>query len=543
MMLKKLFLFWTILVFVGCGEVTTGSPTQTPETEEAEETEVTEVTVSGTITYDSIPFKGTGTSGLDYHNIVQKNVRGAVVEIVDATGKVLGETSTDSRGAYSIRVIGTRGKVRVSAKLYKAVSSGEASWDFQVKDNTNSNALYVMEGSLANLGKNSRQTRNLNASSGWDGSSYSSKRTAAPFAILDVVYQAIEKVTTAQSDTTFDPLNIFWSKNNVATNGKKSLGQITTSHYDNTALYILGKENSDTDEYDSAVIGHEWGHYYESQFSRSDSIGGPHGSGDMLDIRVAFGEGFGTAIGCMIIDSPLYIDSLGSKQGATGVFANLEEGGSRINAGWYNETSIYSIIYDVFDSDDDAGDTLSLGFSPIHNLFIGSEKNTEAFTSIFTFITALKAENPGNDIAIDAITSNESIAPITDIYGTGRINRASQNANPLYSSLSVGGSVDLLTNYSATATSIDNKLGAYNFVRFTIPSSGTYTINISQVGGTGSPDPDILLYKGASNHPIAVADAIGTTDRISTVLSAGTYRMAVIVYAQKTGHTFRVTLN
>ena len=498
------------------------------------------VTLLGTVTYDSVPFQSSSSAKLDYNNISQKIVRGALVEVLNSAGTVIGTTSTDASGAYSLSVTGTTVKVRISAKLYKAVSSGQSSWDFQVQDNTNSNALYVMEGSLASLGSNSTQTRTLNAPSGWDGSSYSSTRVAGPFAILDVVYQAIQLVTSAQSDAVFAPLNIFWSKDNISSTSKvPSLGQILTSHFDGTSLYILGKENSDTDEYDKAIVAHEWGHYYEANFSRADNIGGGHGNGDMLDIRVAFGEGFGTAMGCIIIGSPLYQDSAGSQQGTTGVFANLENGGSRTHAGWYSEQSIYDILYDIYDSNDDTGDTLSLGFTPIHNLLIGTEKNTGAFTSIFSFIAGLKAENPTESSKIDTIVANENIATITDIYGTGRTNR-NVNANPLYTALSVGSTVTISPDYSATSTSLSNRLGTYNFINFTIPSDGTYTITASS--GT-STNLKFNVYKAGSKTTSLTSSSIGSNISGQTSLSAGTYRMELIDYSFLSGQTFTITLN
>ncbi len=554
MMLRKSFLFFMVLLLTACGgdgsdEVGSNSIDRGGAAEESIDTVISiptqdrNVTILGEVTYDFVPFKSGGVSGLDYNNIVQKPVRGAVVEIVDGSGKVLGRGSTDVNGNYSIDVEGTIAKVRVYARLYQELTAKKASWDFQVKDNTNANALYVMEGALVGLGENSTQTRNLNAASGWDGTRYSSTRVAAPFAILDVVYEAVQKVVTAQNDAQFGSLDIFWSKNNIAASGSITLGEITTSHYDGKSLYILGAENSDTDEYDRAVVAHEWGHYYEDKFSRSDSIGGAHGRGDMLDIRVAFGEGFGTALGCIIIDNPLYLDSSGRGQSVTGVFANLEDGGSHENPGWYNESSIYSIIYDIYDSNDDAGDTLSFGFTPIHKVLIDHQRNTDAFTSIFTFITGLKAQNPDYVAAIDAITSNEKIAPIIDIYGTGRTNRFNENANPLYSTIPLGGSVNFTTNYSATSTSSENRLGAYNFLKFTIEQSGTYTITISPLGGGGIPDPDMFLYTGASNQPIASATATGVSDSITARLEPGTYRLAAIVYDHNDNATFTVTLN
>ncbi|MEZ4266607.1 MAG: calcium-binding EGF-like domain-containing protein [Myxococcota bacterium] len=72
-------------------------------------------------------------------------------------------------------------------------------------------------------------------------------------------------------------------------------------------IYILGSDE-DTDEYDDPVLLHEYGHYLEFYLSRSDSPGGDH-DGSKTDPRLAWGEGYGTYIGCAISDTPLYIDS------------------------------------------------------------------------------------------------------------------------------------------------------------------------------------------------------------------------------------------
>ena len=65
----------------------------------------------------------------------------------------------------------------------------------------------------------------------------------------------------------------------------------------------------DTDEFDQHVIAHEFGHYIENSFSRADNIGGAHGRGDKLDIRVAFGEGFGYAFSAIVLGDPVARDS------------------------------------------------------------------------------------------------------------------------------------------------------------------------------------------------------------------------------------------
>jgi len=499
------------------------------------------VKLKGTITYDSVPVNVNGV-GLDYRHTIQKSVRGAVVRIVDSSSQELARTTTDEHGYYEFNIANVASKVKV--QVFSKLKS--SNWDFQVKDNTNGDALYVMEGSLASVNKTKSQTRNLNASSGWSGSSYSGTRTSAPFAILDVVYQAIQKVRSADSSIVFPPLNIFWSKNNKPASGNISNGDIGTSYYNgNSSLYILGDENSDTDEYDSGVIAHEWGHYYEAKFSRADSIGGGHSGGDFLDIRLAFGEGFGNAVSSMLRDNPNYWDSSGQHQ-ANGWSMNLETENNRDNPGWFSEASIQRILYDIYDSHDDAGDTISYGFKPIHQLLIGKEKNTPAFTSIFTFIKGLKDEHSSDATAIDNIVAQESIASITDIYGSGRTNRK-ENANPLYDVLSTGNDVTIVTNYAVdrylSERSRTNQLGAYNFVKVTVPSDGDYTITVTQVGSSGNPDPDFYLYRGSSNQPIASAEnPPALSDTLTKHLESGIYRMAIIVYNQYSGTSYSVKL-
>ncbi|MEZ5459313.1 MAG: hypothetical protein R3E65_08385 [Steroidobacteraceae bacterium] len=37
-------------------------------------------------------------------------------------------------------------------------------------------------------------------------------------------------------------------------------------------IFVLGRADIDTDEFDQHVIAHEWGHYYQDNFSRDDSL-------------------------------------------------------------------------------------------------------------------------------------------------------------------------------------------------------------------------------------------------------------------------------
>ena len=177
------------------------------------------VSISGEITFDFVP--ATQTSGLDYSSATQKSSRGVVVEAIRASdSSILDSTTTNSSGDYIVTVpVNTDIKIRIKAQMLK---TGTPSWDFQVVDNTNSKALYVADSASFNSGMTNITNKNLHAPSGWGGSSYTSTRVAAPFTILDTVYQAVNKITGANPVVTIPQLLINWSVNNTTASGDRS---------------------------------------------------------------------------------------------------------------------------------------------------------------------------------------------------------------------------------------------------------------------------------------------------------------------------------
>jgi len=475
---KLLFLSFTLLLFffVGC----------TPEPVAEGEG----IKISGTITYDRVPVK-TGNYGLislDYNNIQKETGKYLIVKAIDENGVVLYQTTSNGSGKYAVYVPeNTNIKLRVYARMYN-----EGAWDVSVVDNTNLKALYAIEGTLANSGS-TPTVRDLHADSGWDGSGYAYPRDAGPFAILDSINGVMQKVTLAKPDIIFPQLTVNWSVNNVASGGERSLGQIVTSNYDGeNNLWILGDANSDTDEYDDHIIIHEWGHFFEDKFSRSDSIGGPHSSGDALDIRVAFGEGFGNALSAIATDNPLYFDTSGYNQ-SSGWAMDIESAQPE-NPGWFSEASIQRILYDLYDqkSENEQGDRLGLGFKPIFDAMVKKERNTPAFTSIFSFIHALKSENSSQAYKIDEVVASEQISTISDAYGTYRSNSANGTyTTPIYRDLKVG---KWITQCNQNTFGVYNKLGNRTFIKVTIKKAGFYTFDAQPYGGAYG-DPDIVIYK------------------------------------------------
>ena len=427
---------------------------------------------------------------------------------MDENGQVLAQTTTNNAGDYTIYVPkNTSVKIRAYARMFK-----EDVWDLSVVDNTNQQSQYAIEGEFHSSGEEATQ-RDLHASSGWDGQGYSQSRDAAPFAILDSINTVMQKVIVASPDIQFPQLLVNWSINNVSVGGDTSLGQIGTSSYtaDDGHMWILGDANSDTDEYDDHIIIHEWSHFFEDKFSRSDSIGGGHSSGDALDIRVAFGEGFANAMSAIATDNPIYFDTSGYNQ-ASGWFMNVESAQAE-NPGWFSEASIQRILYDLYDSDNEGLDQASLGFRPIFNAMVGKERNAKAFTSIFTFINALKSENSADSSSIDQVVSSERINRIDDAYGNYRTNTANGIfTTPIYRTLEVG---KWITQCNKNNYGVYNKLGNRTYINVNIPQAGVYTFG-AQPYGSAYGDPDIVLYetsypfdiKGMSPHEGVSSDSL-----------------------------------
>lgn len=485
-----------------------------------------DVSISGTVSFDRVPHRA--NNALDYDNIIAEPVRGAVVEIIcQEDGLAVVSDDTNENGEYSLSIPADAGRVfvRVKAQMKK---TGTPAWTFSVVDNTQNKALYVLDGSVFDP-SGDVLTRNLHATSGWTGSAYTAVRAAAPFAILNTVYAAFNKVLEVEPNAVFPPLQLNWSKNNISVAGELVLGQIGTSFFSDDEIYLLGAENVDTDEYDVHVIAHEFGHYLEEVFFRSDSIGGSHSSLSSLDIRVAFSEGFSNAYSGIATGDSVYRDSDGNGQ-STGFGFNVDNNNCTVK-GWYNECSVQAIIYDLHDNKVDRVDNINLGFNPLFNVLANEYKNSDAMTSIFSFIHELKENHSADASAIDVLVADQNIDTITDIYGDSEIsnNPGITDMLPVYEVIITNGSA--VNICSTDEFQVFNGLGVSRFLRFNMPETGTVTIKATKTSGPGN-DPDIYLYHKGQVRGIAETTTINTETLTTSVLLSGrTYVVEVFEFS------------
>jgi hypothetical protein len=491
---------------VGALAACSGDGSETPGPPEAT------VSLTGQVTFDRVP--AVAGEGLVYSQTVAQPARGVTVELLQG-GTVSASTTTDTLGNYSFAGVpqSTDVSVRVRAEMLRV---GSPSWNFRVVDNVNGEALYTLAGAVFNTGT-ADVTRNLHAASGWTGAAYTATRSAAPFAILDVAYDAVQLVLTAEPSTIFPALRFHWSPANVPVLGTGP-GEIGSSRFQtDIGILLVGAADQDTDEYDRHVIAHELGHYLEHHFSRSDSIGGPHALSDQLDMRLAFGEAWGTAFAAIATADDVYKDTFGAGQRQS-FSADVEQRPSRTNPnpGWFNEESLQSLIFDLYDNGRDVPpgslivDDLALGFGPIWRAFTSEQRTTRALTSVFPFVNALKVARPADAALIDNLTTSQRIADVDDAYGTGQTNfgvptkrtplEVSMDFNTVYGSLAVGATLQnvcSLDDYSSALTGAENKLASRRFVRFTVTNPGPHTISVRARAPLNAPaDPDLVLYLG-----------------------------------------------
>lgn len=474
------------------------------------------VNITGKVRFERVNFLTTGVRPLDYANPVLRPARGVMVRALNAGGTQAEITTgvTDANGDYTLSVpSGTNVIVEVVARMQK--TGAAPTWDVRVQDGTAGTSPYTHRSPSFSSG--SGVTRNIDIPTGISaaGTATGASRPSGPFAILDTIYTAQQAVVGVSPAIAFPALIVDWGSQNDGT---------FFSTQGNQHIALLADLTEDTDEFDQHVVAHEFGHYIEFNFSRADNIGGSHGLGDRLDPRVAFGEGFGYAFAAIVLNDPLARDSfvgdvtpndgVDNPVPASGGF-NVETNPATSPPGtgndregcWCSESSVWSILYDLYDPAADGNDTLALGLQPIWNVLTGAQKNTPAFTTIFSFVTALKTAQPASATAIDTLVgaqnidaSNINAFATTETHfpaGTKPVPQIA--ALPLFTTATVGGPASVLRTVNdaggATTTDNYNKLGNRRFVRFNLASARVVTITLATSNPDTNNDPDFVIYR------------------------------------------------
>jgi hypothetical protein len=454
------------------------------------------VTVQGFVLFEKVPFKPQLGGGLNYPSMFLSPVRAEVlVEAIDAATQAVLASGRFGGSGFQLTVPSQRDiQLRATAETSRQAPLPLPHWQIRVRDlDPESGAplgpVYTYTGPTFNTGAS--VSRNLEIPSGFNQvGQVVGPRHAAPFAILDSLHVGLQRVLQVAPTADFPSLIIDW--------GPANAGGVTffTRLGADRLIVLAAEPNVDTDEYDVSVILHEFGHYVSDSFSRDDNLGGSHALGDRLDMRVAFSEGLATTFAQIALGNSTYRDSFGTAQQSDSFF-NLEDDRT-INEGWYAESSTQEVLWDLFDSNSDTNDNVSLGFQPIWDVLVGPNRQTDAMVSVFPFFTAYRQQQSAQAAAIDALLLNEQIVgPTIDIYGSTETNNAgSSDVLPIYSNIALGGSMLLRsTNQFGTL----NKLSSHRYLRFSLPAQTNVRFVVTAAAGR---DPDVTIYRrGVSLGP------------------------------------------
>ena len=341
------------------------------------------VVVSGQALYQYRPvtIKGLGTAA-------NKPIRHAEIRVTDAGGALIQCGTTDGAGNFSLNL------PQNTAGMTLAVNSriaGNAGYASVLSDHCS--GYYSITAPVTTGGAN-LQLGTLSAAVDHPGGAFN---------ILDRIVDA--NTYLAQQVTGDNCKNLGCSPfpNNQKVSIYWKLGKNPAEYYGSDSalsfyvptarqLYILGGQNgnyttADTDHYDNSVIVHEYAHFIEDVYSKTDSPGGMHSADGTIDARLAFGEGLanffqGTVLkeSCRTDESVAYCDTRGNPLGSTGLLINygLENQDTvdmpvASGEGNFREFSIARFLFDMVDSAAEAGDAAdTLSFSHIWAVLTGS---------------------------------------------------------------------------------------------------------------------------------------------------------------------------
>jgi hypothetical protein len=447
------------------------------------------ITLSGTVRFQRVPFQAGFPYGLDYANPVWRPARGISVKATQVGGPVVGTAVTDANGNYTMSVPADMNiTIHAVAKMVRDSTQPLPRWDVRVQPIT---TAYAPLEYFSGFTSSSSGTYNVDIASGVapNGTATTARTSSSgPFAILDTIYTAMQAVLSVAPNTSFPELYVDWGGQTEGTFFTTANGQHIALQSDLTR---------DTDEYDQHVVAHEFGHYIERNFSRADNIGGSHGFGDRLDMRVAFGEGFGYAFAAIVLNDSFTHDSyVFSGMQRSSVFdVETNPPGTGVDAGcWCSESSVWSILWDLYDNVPDGSDNISLPFSALWNVLVSPQRLTPSVTSIFSYVSALKADQPAfaglintllsaqniNSGAIDAFATTETYLPYPAM------------TLPLIPTITKGGG-PVVVRSIGDANRHYNKAGNRALLRFTALSSGPITVSLTTSNLAADRDPDFYV--------------------------------------------------
>ncbi len=423
----------------------------------------------GVAAYDKRVITAQGPTGA----VVETPIGYADVELVSCrTGAVLASGSTDVNGRFQISF---NNPERVG--VYVRILSSSSRYAVSVKRSAAEPFLYGLASSVYDDAGNG-ETITIT------GLTASASLGAGAFNILDQGVRGAQTVEALTGAAPVSPLVWYWFPGNPS----------GTSYAPSTkAISVLGT-SADPDEFDDAVLLHEYGHYVLDVYSRDDSPGGVHVLGNStLDLRLAWSEGWATFFSSVVRNDPVHVDTSGA-----GVRLAFEiEGPSFGTATRYdtNELAVAAVLWDAYDTDDaDEGSGPLSGLLPaVWGVVSGLATSPVSFED---FWIAWQSANPGD---LQPILEARTIDLWADDQEAGGNDDDPSRAKPI--ELFVGNNLTAVQHHSLYPA------GDVDYAEFIAPANGTYTVATSRC--TSSP---VVCDARVSNAADTILSVLGLSD-------------------------------
>ena len=454
--------------------------------------------ITGTVLYEKILTTG-GTLQLDTPE--PRPASGVKIEVISLAAKqVIGDGMTDEAGRFQVSV-----PLDGPANLYiRALAQGENARVVPIRGDqtysTRSAEFRVAPGETARQDLLARD----------------SDRSSGPFNIIVAVNRANAFLRHSAANLSFPEVTIRWATD-------YSGGTRFSS--DEREIFLMGARGRDSDEFDDTVINHEYAHFLAASFSRDDSPGGNHSFSERLDPRLAWDEGFADFFGCVSNGTSVYIDTgtvvrNGRRtQGNLRLFDLEENSRPEGNPGYWNEHTVASALWDLYDDQDDEGDTVSLGFAPLWRAFVALKNESHVYFIDFCDVLVRLNQPLGGSVA--SILAVRSIS-----YSPGHVPSVPNPfPQPLPYEQTLTGSVDSFT------TRRQNLYNSSAFYTLNVETARTVTITLSITNSPRRNNADLDLYLWDSRGTMLAhsfeTNGVGDGETIRQALQPGTYLVEV----------------
>lgn len=390
-------------------------------------------TITGAAQYKRRKFTANGLGSIDATNFP---IRRAEVQVLNAAGTIVQCTETSATGTFSFKIPddGAAYTVKVLSRSFNQYNKASV-----LTDPTN-NTPYFISGTFAADSSKAIPTLTAQATD--------ADLKGAAFNILDQIYKAHNYLlnNTGGTFTVDKKIQAYWSKgvNPVTYFGGDADSGVSFYIPGSNQLYILGGVNgditvSDTDHFDNSVIVHEFGHFIEDNYSKSDSPGGTHYGLYTIDPRLAWSEGFATYFSSQVLNDPVYKDTYGynDTNGSAGtgygyyydMENNLNENNNpqdmptagSLGEGGFRELAVSRSLWASTHA------PVSMPFSEFWSIYTGGFKSTLHFRELSLFLMK-QAAGAGTDISSLYDDDDKELDATRLHYG------AQDNASTTYSS-------------------------------------------------------------------------------------------------------------